>query len=162
MGQTARTLPASPLDPFEIKILRLIQSDANVSVAEIADQVGLSPSPTWRRLDRLEKEGFVRRKVALLDAAKLGLNVQIFAFIKLDANGRGRLDEFVRTVTDEDRVLECFAVMGAFDYMIRVVADDLPAYHDFVLTVLSTIPGILNINSFAVLSELKSTTALPV
>lgn len=162
MKMTGRPRDQSDLDPFEVKILRLIQGDADLSVAELAEKVGLSSTPCWRRLDRLEREGFVRRKVALLDPVKLGLNVQIFALIKLDAVGRGRLDEFAQAINAYDQVMECYAMMGNFDYLVRVVAADIPSYHDFVLKVLSQLPGVMDISSFVAMSELKSTTALPV
>lgn len=84
------------LDPFEIKILRELQRDANQTTAELAERVGLSVSPCWRRVDRLERDGFIRKRVALIDRRKVGLNAHIFAQVKLNAHGRANLDSTLR------------------------------------------------------------------
>jgi len=150
-----------PLDAFELKILALLQEDASRSTAEIAELVGLSTSPCWRRIDRLERAGFIMRKVAIVDRRKVGLNAHIFAHVKLNAHGRANLDEFAKAIRGFPEVLECFVLMGTVDFMLRIVARDIEAYERFFFDKLSQLPGVQEINSTVALSEIKSTTALP-
>jgi Lrp/AsnC family transcriptional regulator len=150
------------LDSYERKILRVLQQDASLSTAAVADAVGLSASPCWRRIDRLERDGFIKRRVAVIDRKKVGLNAQIFAQVKLNAHGRAHLDEFAAAIRTFPEVLECHVLMGAMDFMLRVVAADIEAYERFFFEKLSTLPGVNEINSIVALSEIKSTTALPV
>jgi Lrp/AsnC family transcriptional regulator len=151
-----------PLDDYELKILRLLQDDASLSTAAVAEKVGLSASPCWRRIDRLERDGYIRRRVAILDRKKLGLNAQIFAQVKLNAHGRANLEEFAAAIREFPEVLECHVLMGSVDFMLRVVAADIEAYERFFFEKLSTLPGVNEINSTVALSEIKSTTSLPV
>jgi Lrp/AsnC family transcriptional regulator len=156
------TVPGSaPLDAYEKRILRLLQEDASLSNAEIAEQVGLSASPCWRRIDRLEREGFIKRRVALLDRRKVGLNAQIFAQVKLNAHGRANLDEFAAAIRDLPEVLECYVMMGSVDFLLRIVAPDIEAYEKLFFNRLSQLPGVQEVNSTVALSEIKATTALP-
>jgi Lrp/AsnC family transcriptional regulator len=150
------------LDAYERKILRALQDDASLSTAAVADIVGLSASPCWRRIDRLEREGFIKRRVAIVERRKVGLNAQIFAQVKLNAHGRANLDEFAAAIRDFPEVLECHVLMGSVDFMLRVVAADIEAYERFFFEKLSRLPGVQEINSTVALSEIKSTTALPV
>ncbi|MBY8829453.1 Lrp/AsnC family transcriptional regulator [Hephaestia mangrovi] len=150
------------LDGYERKILRALQDDAGVSTARLSEIVGLSPSPCWRRVDRLEKEGVITRRVALVDRQKVGLNAQIFAQVKLNAHGRANLDEFAAAIRSFPEVLEAYVLMGVFDFMLRIVAADIDAYERFFFTKLSKLPGVQEINSTVALSEVKATTALPI
>ena len=152
---------APPLDQYEKRILRLLQEDASLSNAEIAEKVGLSASPCWRRIDRLEREGFIKRRVAILDRRKVGLNAQIFAQVKLNAHGRANLDEFAAAIRDLPEVLECYVLMGSVDFLLRIVAPDIEAYEKLFFNRLSQLPGVQEVNSTVALSEIKATTALP-
>lgn len=154
-------LPAE-LDPFERKILQVLQEDASMPTAKLGEMVGLSSSPCWRRVDRLEKEGIITRRVALVDRQKVGLKAHIFAQIKLNAHGRANLDEFAEAIRSFPEVLEAYVLMGVFDFMLRIVAADIEAYERFFFTKLSKLPGIQEINSTVALSEVKATTALPI
>jgi Lrp/AsnC family transcriptional regulator len=149
------------LDPFERKILRELQRDSSQTTAEIAEKVGLSPSPCWRRIDRLQKEGVINKSVALVDRRKVGLNAHIFAQVKLNAHGRANLDEFSAAIRSFPEVLDAFVLMGTMDFMLRVVARDIDAYERFFFDQLSKLPGVQEINSTVALSEIKSTTELP-
>lgn len=149
------------LDAYERKILRVLQDDASLSTAAVAEAVGLSASPCWRRIDRLEREGFIKRRVAIVERKKVGLNAQIFAQVKLNAHGRANLDEFAAAIRTFPEVLECHVLMGSVDFMLRVVAADIEAYERFFFEKLSRLPGVQEINSTVALSEIKSTTALP-
>lgn len=153
---------ADQLDRYERKILRLVQQDASLSTAAIAEQVGLSASPCWRRIDRLERDGFITRRVALLDRHKVGLNAHIFAQVKLNAHGRANLDEFSAAIRELPEVLECYVLMGPVDFMLRIVAPDIEAYERFFFDRLSRLPGVQEVNSTVALSEIKATTELPI
>ena len=151
-----------PLDRFDRRILSILQDDASLSATEIAERVGLSQSPCWRRIQRLREAGVIRAQVALLDRDKLGFNAQIFAQVKLTAHGRANLDEFSTAIRAFKEVLECYVLMGPIDFLLRIVTEDVKAYERFFFEKLSRVPGIQEINSTIALSEIKSTTALPI
>lgn len=150
------------LDPYERKILRELQRDASQTTAQIAERVGLSSSPCWRRIDRLEREGFIKRRVALVDRKKVGLDAHVFAQVKLNAHGRANLDEFSAKIREFPEVLDCYVLMGSVDFLIRVVAADIEAYEKFFFEKLSQLPGVQELNSIVALSEIKATTELPI
>jgi Lrp/AsnC family transcriptional regulator len=149
------------LDNFDRKILAYLQQNCASSNAEIAEKTGLSPSPCWRRIDRMDREGIITKRVALVDRRKAGFNAQIFAQVKLNAHGRANLDEFTTAIRAFPEVLECFVLMGPVDFMLRIIAKDIEAYERFFFDKLSRLPGVQEINSTVALSEIKSTTALP-
>lgn len=157
-----KNVPTVELDAFERRILELIQVDASLSNAELAERVGLSSTPCWRRVQRLRELGVIRQQVALLDRRQLGLNAQIFAQVKLNAHGREHLDEFSAAIRGFPEVLEAFVLMGPVDFLLRIVAADIDSYERFFFEKLSRVPGIQEINSVVALSEIKSTTALPI
>src|ERR1700761_1733507 len=138
---------SDPLDPFERKILIELQRDASQSVAEIAGKVGLSTSPCWRRIDRLEREGIIRGRVAMVDRRKVGLNAHVFAQVRLNAHGRAHLDEFSAQIRDFPEVLDAYVLMGQVDFLLRIVAEDIYAYERFFFDKLSQLPGVQEINS---------------
>ena len=148
------------LDYYECMILKILQQDATLSTAEIAERIGLSQAPCWRRIDRLRKEGVIKAQVVLVDRLKIGLNAQIFAQVKLNSHGRQHLDEFAAAIQKFDEVLECFVMLGSVDFLIRIVTYDIESYERFFFDHLSRVSGIQEINSFVALSEIKSTTAL--
>ncbi|MBD1599960.1 Lrp/AsnC family transcriptional regulator [Pseudomonas typographi] len=150
------------LDSFDRRILEVLQEDATLSTAQVAERVGLSQSPCWRRIQRLKEEGVIRAQVSLLDRKKIGLNTQIFAAVKLNAHGRSNFTEFTEAVRGFPEVMECYVLMGAVDFMLRIVTSDIEAYERFFFEKLSLVPGIQEVNSTVALSEIKSTTRLPV
>lgn len=150
------------IDQIDKRILRAVQADAARSTSEIAEAVGLSQAPCWRRLQRLKDEGFIKGQVALVDRRKIGLNAQIFAQVKLTATGRSNVDAFTDAIRQFPEVLDCFVLMGSVDFMLRIVAKDIEAYERFFFDKLSLVPGVQEINSMVALSEIKSTTQLPV
>lgn len=149
------------LDDFDRELLALVQQDASRSTAELADLIGLSQAPCWRRLQRLKEAGYIRAQVALLDRRKIGLNAQIFAQVKLTATGRSNLEEFTVAIREFPEVMECFVLLGTVDFLLRVVARDIEAYERFFFEKLSRVPGVQEISSMVALSEIKSTTQLP-
>lgn len=154
-------MPAT-LDLADRRILSVLQQDASLSMVELADRVGLSASPCWRRVRRLHDEGIIQRHVALLDRKKIGLNTQVFAQVRLSAQGRERIEEFAESIRSFPEVLECYVIMGSIDFLLRVVAADVEAYEKFFFNKLSRVSGILEISSMVALSEIKATTELPI
>jgi Lrp/AsnC family transcriptional regulator len=153
--------PNPVLDDVDLRILEALQRDASLSTSDLADVVGLSQSPCWRRLSRLKEAGYIRGQVMLLDAEKLGFSAVVFASVRLSAHGRANLTEFAEAIRRFPEVVECYAIMGAFDFLLRIVTRDVRAYEHFVFGRLSTLPTVQEINSTMTLSEVKSTTALP-
>jgi Lrp/AsnC family transcriptional regulator len=140
----------------------LLQENASLSTAAIAEEVGLSPSPCWRRIDRLERDGIINRRVAIVDGGKIGLGTEIFALVTLNAHGRSNIEAFSAAIQEFPEVLECFVLMGSVDYLLRVVTTDIEAYEQFLYKKLSQLPGVQGINSMVALTTIKSTTALPI
>ena len=149
------------LDQFDRRILDIVQRDAAASAAEIGERVGLSQSPCWRRLHRLEESGYIDRKVALLDRHRLGLGVLVFATVKLTAHGRRSLPAFAEAIQAFDEVQECYTLTGEMDFLLRVVAADMEAYERFFFDHLSQLPGVGEVHTSVVMSEIKYTTAYP-
>lgn len=149
------------LDKADLRILSALQEDASLSTAELAERAHVSQSVCWRRIQRLKQEGVIRAQVALLDRKKLGIRAQIFAQVKLSAHGRANLDDFAEAVRSFPEVMECYVLMGAMDFLLRIVADDIEAYERFFFKQLSSLPGVQEVHSVVALSEIKSTTALP-
>jgi len=149
------------LDRVDRRILALLQADASLTAADVAARVGLSQSPCWRRIARLEREGLIRRRVALLDRDRLGLGVVVFAQVKFARGARQSLAEFEEAVRGFTEVQECFMLMGEVDFLLKVVTRDVAAYERFLREKLSLIPAVLEVRSSMALSVVKEGTALP-
>jgi Lrp/AsnC family transcriptional regulator len=149
------------LDDIDLRILDALQKDSSLSTSDLAELVGLSQSPCWRRLSRLKEAGYIRAQVTLLNAQKLGLDTMVFASVRLSAHGRANLTEFSEAIRRFPEVVECHAIMGTFDFLLRIVTRDIRAYEQFLFSRLSTLSTVQEINSTMALSEIKFTTALP-
>ncbi|MEM7766474.1 MAG: Lrp/AsnC family transcriptional regulator [Pseudomonadota bacterium] len=149
------------LDTIDRHILDLIQDDAALSVAEIADRVGLSSSPCWRRIKRLEETGIITRRVTLLDSQRLGLDFEVVASVKLSLPSRENLDAFERMVQDWPEVVECMTVTGAVDYVIQVMTRDMHTYDDFLRDKLLGSGLVSDVQSRIIIRVAKRTTAVP-
>jgi Lrp/AsnC family transcriptional regulator len=149
------------LSAVDIRILEQIQKDSSLSTSELADRVGLSQSPCWRRLQRLKDEGYVRGEVALVDRSRLGTTLLIFANLKMSTLTDEKRAEFLRKVENTPEILECHTLFGDMDVMIKVLAPSLDWYQKFIFSVILKLPGVIDIQSTVTLTELKSTTALP-
>lgn len=149
------------LDRIDLKILHALQQDASRSAAEIAEAVGLSQSPCWRRIQRLKEDGYITRIVAILDRRKLDLRAQLFVQAKLVGNDTATLAEFSQAIRDFPEVMECHAIGGSYDFLLRIVVQDMDAYEKFYFDKLSRVPSIREMNSAVVVSEIRETTALP-
>lgn len=143
------------------RILELLQHDASLSATDIAEQVGLSQSPCWRRINRLEESGIIQRKVALVDREKLGFGMLVFVMVNLSGNGRQFLEDFESSVRHLPQVLECFTITGTSDYMLKIVTRDTQHYEQFMRNELARLEGVHEFHSFVALTEIKYTTALP-
>jgi Lrp/AsnC family leucine-responsive transcriptional regulator len=155
-------MPIRTLDAVDRKILEHLQADGRMSLADLADKVGLSPSPCLRRVRMLERDGIISRYVAVLDQRAVGLPVSVFVSIKLERQKQDALDRFAKAIERWPEVLECYLMTGPRDYWLRVVVPDLAAYERFVKQKLTRLEGIASIESSFALEQVKYTNVLPV
>ena len=148
------------MDRIDRKILEYIQADATLSVADIAEKVGLSSTPCWRRIQKLERSGVIRKRVALLDRASLNLGVDVFVAIKTNQHNAAWLDSFASVVTEFPEVVEFYRMSGDIDYLMRVVVPDIPAYDAFYKRLIQQ-ADIYDVSSSFAMEQLKYTTVLP-
>lgn len=148
------------MDSIDLKILALLQTDATLSIATIGEKVGLSQTPCWKRIQRLEADGVIDRRVAVLDPVKLGLGLTVFVSIETADHSREWLERFAATVSAMPEVLEFYRMAGDVDYMLRVVVADMHAYDTFYKHLIATLP-LKNVTSRFAMEKVKSTTALP-
>jgi Lrp/AsnC family transcriptional regulator len=149
------------LDAIDARILDLVQHDAGLSVAEIAERVGLSSSPCWRRIKRLEGVGIVQRRVTLLDREKLGLDFEVYCTVKLSLPTKENLETFEQAVNRWPEVVQCATVTGAADYELRIVTRDMHAFDDFLRDKMLSLGLVSNIESRIVIRAVKNSTAVP-
>ena len=149
------------MDAIDRKILRELQANANLSIAELADRVGLSQTPCWKRIQKLEQAGVITGRVALVSPEKLGLGLTVFVSVETPDHSKDWLKRFADTVTAMPEVMEFYRMAGDVDYMLRVVVADMSAYDLFYKQLIDTIP-LKNVTSRFAMERIKSTTALPV
>ncbi|TQV78423.1 Lrp/AsnC family transcriptional regulator [Denitrobaculum tricleocarpae] len=149
------------LDELDQKILNCLQENARISNAELAEEVGLSASPCWRRVRALEDAGVVRKYAAIVEPKVIGLPVNVFVSVTLEKQVEDWLERFEAALRDRPEVMECYLMTGEFDYLLRVVVPDLQAYEKFVLEHLTRIPGIAGIKSSFALKQVQYKTSLP-
>ncbi len=148
------------MDNIDRKILACLQEDAKLSVAEVAQRVGLSSTPCWRRVKALVDHGVIRRHVALLDAQKLNVGLTVFAAVKTNRHDINWLEEFTRAVADIPEVVEFYRMSGEIDYLLRIVVPDVAAYDGVYKRLIQSVPFSDVSSSFA-MEQIKYTTALP-
>ncbi len=149
------------LSTSDIQILDMLQADASVSTAAIAERINISQSPCWRRINKLEQEGFIKGRVALLDRNALGMEVVVFATINLTSTGRQNLLAFEQEIVRHPEVVECYTMTGIWDYMLKIVTRDIRHYESFVRKTLTDSPAIRELHSHMAVTEIKNTTELP-
>ena len=149
------------LDAVDARILDLIQHDAGLSVAEIAERVGLSSSPCWRRIKRLEDAGVIQRRVTILDRDLLGLGFEVYCTVKLSLPSKENLEAFEQAIDRLTEVVQCATVTGSADYELRIVTRDMHAFDAFLRDRLLSLGLISNIESRIVIRSVKNTTAAP-
>lgn len=148
------------MDKIDRNILRLLQEDSTLSTADIAEQVGLSTTPCWRRIQRLEETGVIRKKVALLSRDKLNLGVNVFVAVKTNQHNWEWLANFSKAVNEFPEVVEFYRMAGESDYLLRVVVPDIPAFDTFYKKLVQT-SDLSDVSSSFAMEQIKYTTALP-
>jgi Lrp/AsnC family transcriptional regulator len=150
------------LDATDRRILGWLQQEPGINASELGEKIGLSQSAVWRRIQSLRDEGVIKDQPVKLDREKVGLNTMVFAHVKLTSHGRSNLAEFSEAVSQYPEVLDCYVLLGNVDYLLRIVTQDIKAYERFFFEKLSQLPGIQEVNSSIVLSDIKHTTVLPI
>lgn len=149
------------LDPIDRKILTVLQEDASLSVAEIGERVGLSSTPCWKRIQRLEADGVIQRRVALVDQDKIGLGITVFVSVETGDHSEQWLREFANAVSAMPEVIEFYRMAGDVDYMLKVVCSDMKSYDVFYKKLISTVT-LKNVTSRFAMEKIKCVTVLPV
>ncbi|MEH6625743.1 MAG: Lrp/AsnC family transcriptional regulator [Motiliproteus sp.] len=150
------------MDATDKSILKLLQTDATLSLAELSAQINISTTPCWKRIKRLEQDGIIKARVALLDAAKVQLKVSVFVHIKTQHHDSAWLDHFSAVVDRFDEVMECYRMSGEWDYLLRVVVKDIEAFDHFYKKLVHQVDGLTDVTSSFSMEEVKYTTQLPV
>ncbi|TDH35989.1 Lrp/AsnC family transcriptional regulator [Pseudohoeflea suaedae] len=148
------------MDRLDRKILRLLQEDATLAVADIAKKVGLSTTPCWRRIQKLEEDGVIRGRVALLDPAAVNTKVTVFVSIRTNSHSQEWLKRFAEVISDFPEVVEFYRMSGDVDYLLRVVVPDIAAYDEFYKRLIAKIE-IRDVSSSFAMEQIKYTTVLP-
>lgn len=149
------------MDAIDRKILAVLQDNAALSVADIGQRVGLSSTPCWKRIQRLEADGVIVKRVALIDQDRIGLGISVFVSIETGDHSQEWLDRFAKTVSAMPEVMEFYRMAGDVDYMLRVVVPDIAGYDAFYKRLIATVP-LKNVTSRFAMEKIKSTTALPI
>lgn len=149
------------IDRYNLAILTALQLDGRISIKNLADRVDLSTAPCWRRVKRLEEEGYIEKYTALVNPGKLGMQITAFAEICLDNHHGETVAAFNQAVKENDNILECHSVSGQCDYLLKIVARDMQSYEYFLSKELLLISGIRSVNTLFSLKQHKFTMALP-
>jgi Lrp/AsnC family transcriptional regulator len=149
------------MDVIDRKILAVLQEDASLSVADIGSKVGLSSTPCWKRIQRLEGDGIIQKRVALVDQDRIGLGVTVFVSIETGDHSQDWLQQFAKAVRAMPEVMEFYRMAGDVDYMLRVVVPDIAGYDAFYKKLIGSVP-LTNVTSRFAMEKIKSTTSLPI
>ena len=148
------------LDAIDLQILRALQENARLTTKELAARVNLSTTPVFERLKRLEKDGWIKKYVAVLDAEKLGRGFTVFCSVKLKQMNRQVARDFVSIIRDIPQVEECYNISGEYDYLLKIQSPDMKYYNEFIINVLGNIDAIGSVLSSFVMNEIKNTHAV--
>ena len=149
------------MDAIDRKILLALQEDSTLSLAAVAEHVCLSPTPCWNRIKRLENQGYITKRVALINAEKVGLGVSVFVHIKTRQHSSGWLKDFASTINAFPEVAECYRMSGEYDYLLRVVTSDIQSFDQFYKKLVNSMDGLSDVTSSFAMEQMKYTTALP-
>ena len=150
------------IDKIDRYLLNLLQNNTKLNTKELAQKVGLSVTPTYERIKRLEQQGYIKQYVAILDRKLVNKNLMVISFVSLLLHSRDMQIEFEKSIIEYAEVIECFHVTGSYDYQLKVVVSDMEEYQSFIKNKLSSINNIANVQSSFVMSSLKDTTAIPI
>jgi len=148
------------LDDIDIKILSILQNDSNRTTKSIAVELGMTTSPVFERIKKLEKQDYIKKYVAVLNSKKIGLKQTVFMGITLQGHTRSYLEKFVTQINSFPEVIECHRVSGNFDYLLKLVVEDIEAYETFIISKLTLLPYLGNVQSLITLSTAKETNAV--
>lgn len=160
-SESASRMPTD-LDSIDIRILEQLQRNGSMPNNELAERVGLSPAPCWRRVKRLEEAGVIRQRVALLDGEAVGLALTVFASVKLAHHTADAISLFEAAVLEFPEVTECYTVSGGTDFLLRIVTTSMRSYETFLRENILRLPGVSEVQSRFVVTQVKYTTELPV
>jgi Lrp/AsnC family leucine-responsive transcriptional regulator len=155
-------METNEFDRASLQILEALQVDARLSTQALAEKVGLSATPVWRRVKDMEDRGVIRGQVVLVDREKIGLSILVLANVSLVRHSEGAVEQFEQLIATRREIIECHAITGEADYVIKVVAADMKAYDLFLQQHIFKLPGVSSVRSNVVLREVKYETALPV
>jgi len=150
------------LDPTDRRILRVVQEDATISMQALADRVGLTANPCWRRLKRLEAEGVIQRRITVVDAASVGLGMTAFVGIRISRHDVEWLDAFAAAVRNIAEIVECHRVSGELDYLLKVIIEDVAHYDRVYQRLISLVPGLIDVSTSFSMERLKQTFGIDV
>lgn len=148
------------LDKIDTQLLAILQKNSNRTTKSIAEELGMTTSPIFERIKKLEKEGFIEKYVAVLNNKKIGLKLTVFIGITLQGHTRSYLEKFVKEINNFPEVVECHRVSGNFDYLLKLVVEDIEAYETFIISKLTLLPYLGNVQSLIALSTSKETNAV--
>ncbi len=151
----------STRDSYSLKILAALQQDGRISVQDLSQRIGLSTTPTWKRLKALEKDGVIQGYTTVVDRTRVGLATCVLAEVNLSRHVENVVEEFERAVQDCPAIIECFSTTGQADYLLKVVTADIASYDAFLHSVIFKLPGVSEIRSAVVLREIKRPSPLP-
>ncbi|NQZ42829.1 MAG: Lrp/AsnC family transcriptional regulator [Flavobacteriaceae bacterium] len=149
------------LDAIDRAILKILEHDAKTVAKDIAAQLGMTKTPVYERIRRLEQEGYIKNYVAIIDTDKVGQSITVFSFVSLEAQKGDFMDDFLQRVQQLDEVVECFVVGGEFDFLLKVIVKDLDAYYHFAKSQIASLPNIGAVKSAFVLNEVKNKKTFP-
>src|SRR5262245_4955793 len=150
------------MDEIDLRILRTYQAQPELSMADLASAAGISQTPCWRRLKRMEQQGMIRGRANMLDPVALGFSVNVIANLRLKQHDEETLEAFESAVRDHPEVVECFSMSGESDYILRMLARSIEDYERFLKKVLLHLPGVASVNSSFALKPVKMTTQVPI
>lgn len=148
------------LDKIDTQILSILQKDSNRTTKSIAEELGMTTSPVFERIKKLEKEGYIKKYVAVLDNKKIGLKLTVFIGVKIQGHTRSYLEKFVTEINNFPEIVECHRVSGNFDYLLKLVVEDIEAYETFIISKLTLLPYLGNVQSLITLSTGKETNEI--
>ena len=149
------------LDKTDRKLLAMLQEDAKMNIKEIADSLGMTKTPVYERIRRLEQQKIIRKYVAIVEPKKIEPSITVFCSVSLDVQKIEELHQFNEAISRVPEVVECYLMGGAFDYQLKVIVRDLEAYHHFSSGILASLPNVSQIKSAFVLNEVKHSTGFP-
>ena len=149
------------LDPTDRKIIEILQANSNITNAQLAQEIGLSPAPTLERVKKLENSGVIKSYHALVDLTSVGLGVSTFVTVSLKGHNKENINKFIKEIKDIPEVIECHHVTGQYDFILKMVSSDIPSYQNLMLEKLSNIEVVDNLQSTIILSTFKDSKSVP-